>query len=234
MLYHLATVALAPILLIQGQWVRRATPRLPEAGGARSGVDGTGPELRLLILGDSAAAGVGVDTQTDALSGRLAAALAQSCRTGWTLLAESGLDSAAILSRLQAEPGTTYDAAVISVGVNDVTALTSPARWVQNLQAIADLLRDKFKVRQILLSSVPPMHQFPALPQPLRWWLGTRARLLNQLAQQVATDHSHCQFVAVQFPFEPGYMAADGFHPGPAAYALWAGQLARSIRESLL
>jgi hypothetical protein len=26
------------------------------------------------------------------------------------------------------------------------------------------------------LSGLPPMHRFPALPQPLRWYIGSRAR----------------------------------------------------------
>ena len=51
--------ALAPLLVAQALRTRRVTPRLPEAAGERSGTQGEGPRLRLLVLGDSAAAGVG-------------------------------------------------------------------------------------------------------------------------------------------------------------------------------
>lgn len=54
MLYPLSTLALGPLLLGQGRYVRRVTPRLPEPEGERQGVIGAGPALRLLILGDSA------------------------------------------------------------------------------------------------------------------------------------------------------------------------------------
>ncbi|KAB0649370.1 SGNH/GDSL hydrolase family protein, partial [Burkholderia diffusa] len=58
--YPLATAALGPLLLMQGRRVRRVTPRLAEAAGPRDGTAGDGPPLRVLVLGDSAAAGVGV------------------------------------------------------------------------------------------------------------------------------------------------------------------------------
>jgi hypothetical protein len=66
-----AMLALAPILLCQGKYVRRVTPKLPEADGPRFGEAGVGKPLRLLVLGDSAAAGVGVNTQQEALAGHL-------------------------------------------------------------------------------------------------------------------------------------------------------------------
>ena len=52
---------LGPALWVQGKYVRRVTPRLPEPPGPRSGHCGQGPQLRLLIAGDSAAARVGAD-----------------------------------------------------------------------------------------------------------------------------------------------------------------------------
>ena len=56
MFFRLRVLALSPLLLMQGLYVRKVTPRLPEAAGARVGEAGTGPALRLMILGDSAAA----------------------------------------------------------------------------------------------------------------------------------------------------------------------------------
>ena len=72
----------APLLLVQGKYVRRVTPKLPEAAGAREGERrlrdaGGGPaSLRVLITGDSSAAGVGTQHQDEALPGQLADALA--------------------------------------------------------------------------------------------------------------------------------------------------------------
>jgi hypothetical protein len=69
---------LAPVLLRQGARVRERTPVLPEAAGDRSGRAGAaeGAPLRLLIVGESTAAGVGVAHQRDGIAARLAADIA--------------------------------------------------------------------------------------------------------------------------------------------------------------
>ena len=90
-------------------------------------------------------------------------------------------------------------------------------------------LKTKFQTRLILLTSVPPMHRFPALPQPLRWWPGERAKKLNRIMQDVVQDDPVCRFVSVISPAGNGYAAADGFHPSGAAYALWAAHVAEII-----
>ena len=80
MKHKLAAIGLAPLLILQGLYVRRVTPKLPEPLGKRSGVHGTGPRLRLLILGDSAAAGVGVSTQSQAYQVNWSMSLVQISR----------------------------------------------------------------------------------------------------------------------------------------------------------
>ena len=63
-----AKLLLSPVLVAQAVVTRGRMPRLPEAAGPRQGEVGSGPLLRLLIVGDSSAAGVGVAQQRDALS----------------------------------------------------------------------------------------------------------------------------------------------------------------------
>ena len=79
----LATFGLLPVVLIQGTKVRSNTPRLPEASGDREGKTGQGKPLSLLILGDSAAAGVGVETQQDASSGATITVLQDEFMLQW-------------------------------------------------------------------------------------------------------------------------------------------------------
>ena len=63
-------LALSPLLVAQALRTRARVPQLPEASGARAGTHGRRTtRLRLLIAGDSSAAGVGVATQDDALAG---------------------------------------------------------------------------------------------------------------------------------------------------------------------
>lgn len=229
MAHRIATVALAPVLLLQGLHVRRTTPHLPEPEGPRRGEAGDGPALRLLVAGDSAAAGVGATTQAEALAGRLVAALSARYRVSWELLATTGHTTADSLRELQAAPAGRFDIAVTSLGVNDVTALRSTRRWLKEQNALVELLCGKFGVRHVLLSALPPMHCFPALPQPLRWYLGSRAQHFNKVLADWAATTAHCTFTAIEYPLQPGLMAMDGFHPGPSAYALWGRHLAAEI-----
>ena len=73
-----AKLVLSPVLVAQAIATRARLPRLPEPEGNRHGVAGKGTPLRLLIAGDSSAAGVGVEQQRDALAQRLAKRLAET------------------------------------------------------------------------------------------------------------------------------------------------------------
>ncbi len=231
MIEHAAVVLMGPLLYAQGRWVRRSTPLLPEPCGPREGHSGQGQTLRLLIAGDSAAAGVGVAQQGDALSGQLVDALAPHAAVSWRLLANSGDDSAKLLTALQKAPAAAIDVAVISIGVNDVTAMTSMRRWRRNLHTLVEVLQGDYAARRIVLSSLPPMHLFPALPHPLRWWLGLRARRLNQAMASFAESVAGVRFVPIPYAADTRLMASDGFHPGAPAYRLWAAALAAVILQ---
>ncbi len=219
----------APVWIGQALRLALTAPRLPEATGPRAGRVGAG-KLRLLILGDSSAAGVGVARQEEALAGRLVAELADT-EPDWRLEAKSGATTAAALRWAETLPEGRYDAAVLALGVNDVTRAVPLARWLARQRALAAVLRSRFGVQRLYLSGVPPMGAFPALPQPLRAVLGQRAERFDAALRLLAAELP----AARHLPFDPallnpGMMAADGYHPGPEIYRLWAAELARLIR----
>lgn len=230
MKHHLVTLGLGPLLLLQGLYVRRVTPRLPEPDGPRRGEAGQGAPLRLLIAGDSAAAGVGAQDQSEALAGHLVAALAGHFQLSWALEAKTGNTTAQALAHLESLPAQPFDVVVTSLGVNDLTGGVRLRDWLAQQARLVELLRDKFGARHVFLSALPPMHLFPALPQPLRWYLGTRAARFNQHLGEWAPAQSRCRFLAPEFALDVAHMASDGFHPGPPAYAQWAKHLASEIR----
>jgi lysophospholipase L1-like esterase len=228
--HALATVALAPVLLLQGRHVRRTVALLPEPEGSRKGASGKGPLLRLLVAGDSAAAGVGAQTQESALSGRLVAGLVESFHVEWKLVAFTGATTADLLAHLEALPAEDFDVVVTSLGVNDVTGRRSLNDWRRQQEQLVALLANKFHARLILLSGLPPMHRFPALPQPLRWYIGGRAKDFDRALASLADSRAGCEFVKLSYAtMNPQTMAADGFHPGPAIYGLWAAEIVRRI-----
>ena len=232
MLDSLQLIALAPILLWQGRKVRQRTLRLPEAAGARTGSLGQGLPLRVLLLGDSAAAGVGVGRQEEALAGQLAAQLSSEYQVAWQLLAESGLKCQQLLSKLDDLTVQPYDCVVLSIGVNDVTAGTKDQQWLAQLKQLQERLRRDFNVQHIFISAIPPMQYFTALPTLLSGYLGRRAQRLNRLTAQLAERGDGLYFMSIELGVDPQMLAADGFHPSGQAYRLWAEQIAARIKTA--
>jgi lysophospholipase L1-like esterase len=229
----LAKWTLGPLLLAQGRRVRRTTPVLPEPPGAREGEAGEGPLLRLLVLGDSAGAGVGAATQEEALTGRIVAGLRGRFRVQYRLIARTGATTAGTIRHLERAEPFPVDAAVTSLGVNDVTGDVGVTRFLALQARLHALLRERFGARLALASGIPPMDRFPALPQPLRWYLGARARELDRALAAALPDGRGTEYLAIAGELDAAHMAADGFHPGPAVYAAWgeaaAGRIARAF-----
>jgi lysophospholipase L1-like esterase len=125
-----------------------------------------------------------------------------------------------------------FDAAMISVGVNDVTSLTSGRRYRRELGLLLDALLARSPQAVILLAGVPPLHAFPLLPQPLRWHLGLRGRSLNAFGEQVA-NRPGVIFAPFDFDPRPEHFAADGYHPAPAMHREWGERVAEQIAQQL-
>jgi lysophospholipase L1-like esterase len=231
MSYKLAAIGIAPILFVQGLYVRRVTPRLPEPVGERHGTIGAGKQLRLLIVGDSSAAGVGAETQALALSGQLTSTLAQHFHVSWRLIAKSGRNVHNVVGGIESAPQEDFDVAVVAVGVNDATGGTSAKQWREGLGRLCECLQSKFNVQHILLTPLPPMQAFPALPQPLRWYLGKTAASLNRSMRALTRENEHWECVQPEFPLARKFLASDGFHPSEAAYSVWAEKMAITIKQ---
>jgi lysophospholipase L1-like esterase len=216
-------IPLLPLLAVQGLVVRRRVQRLPEATGPREGREGRGSPLRLLVLGDSAAAGVGAPHQRWALAGQLAAALSEQHALQWRLLAWSGARTAEATARLDAHADEPYDVVLTSLGVNDAVAGLSPARFAAQQAELFALLRGRHRARLVVASGLPPLHRFPALPQPLRAFLGARAAALDAALGELAAQLPGVAHLRLSdLPLDASAMAEDGFHPGLPAYRAWA------------
>ena len=225
-----ARVALFPLLVAQALQVRRRALKLPEAAGPRAGTAGDGPDLRLLILGDSSAAGVGADHQDQALSGQLVQRLAKTHRVTWRLEATTGHTTKDALNRLGGLGAEQFDVAIVALGVNDVTRAVPLRLWLERQSRLITRLQTDFGVRQICLSGLPPMGEFPLLPHPLRWILGRQARRFDQHLRQLAAGVPNVSVTAMTFDLSVDHMAEDGFHPGPEVYAAWADMFMDQIQ----
>ena len=253
---ELLALSLLPWLVIQGRRVRRMTPRLPQAVGPNTGVarpppvagglssQAVQPPLQLLTIGESPVAGVGVATHYEAITGQFANALA--ARLGrpvaWQAIGKNGatLHSAIKTMLPQITDKTTLqhvDVVLVAFGVNDSTAFRSRRRYRAELKYILYQLQLHLSPRLIVVAGVPPLHLFPAFPQPLRYVLGLKAQELDNVARQVVVDLSHQMHVTL-VPMlknltDQALMASDGYHPSAAGAAMWGRQLATAVAPQL-
>ncbi|QTN21860.1 SGNH/GDSL hydrolase family protein [Rhizobacter sp. AJA081-3] len=229
-------LALAPLLVVQAVATRRRAPVLPEPEGPRQGQVGAGRVLRVLIVGDSSAAGVGVRTQDEALAGHLTRALARCSgrRVRWQLVAKSGITTVQALDLLKQSAPSPAEIAVVVLGVNDVIDQVPSHRAVQQRAVLVDWLREHAGVRHAVFAPLPPVHRFPLLPQPLRHVMGGDARRHDRAVARWAATRDDVSHLPIDYALGPEHMADDGFHPGEPVYRACGEALANHVAGRLI
>ncbi len=229
-------LALAPLLVVQAVATRRRAPVLPEPEGPRQGQVGAGRVLRVLIVGDSSAAGVGVRTQDEALAGHLTRALARCSGrcVRWQLVAKSGITTVQALDLLKQSAPSPAEIAVVVLGVNDVIDQVPSHRAVQQRAVLVDWLREHAGVRHAVFAPLPPVHRFPLLPQPLRHVMGGDARRHDRAVAGWAATRDDVSHLPIDYALGPEHMADDGFHPGEPVYRACGEALANHVAGRLI
>ncbi len=210
-----------PFVIPQALHVRKTALRFARAAGPRKGFVGEGQSLSLLGVGDSIIAGVGASRLSHALVGQTAAALAEMLhdRIDWTARGLVGATSEDILQRLIPKlPQQPADFILLSVGVNDVTALSTVSRWSRNLSALLCALHNHSPDAMVAVAGIPPLGAFPLLPQPMRALFGLRADAFDTAARSVTARHPNAVYVPVEIPPDTRQFAADGYHPSETGY----------------
>jgi len=226
-----------PILVLifpQALYIKKITMRLSEAAGPKNGLlSGQEPNLRLLHVGESTVAGVGVENIETGLTVNVAKELnAKSKREiEWQIHGVNGIKLSELLNSLKNNPPKDCDIALITMGVNDTTKLTSLGKWKSQINQTIKLLKPLTQ-GAIIFTQVPPMIQFPALPAPLKYFLGLRSTLLDLVLKQACQKHSQVYYVSSKPKVEPDFMAEDGYHPSAQGYSEWAKSISPKILES--
>lgn len=211
-----------PFVFPQALDVRRRALRFNGADGPREGIIGDGDVRRLLVFGDSIAAGVGASEFSRALVGQAALSLSEITeqRIHWSADGQIGANSDKLLHKLSktAVDGP-VDYIILSIGVNDVTSLATLRKWRSNLAELLRRLTDVYLEPAIAVAGLPPFSGFPLLPQPLRAVMGSRGIEFNRAAQDIVAAHSNATHVPIRFATTPERFAPDGFHPSEIGYS---------------
>ncbi|MDP3951957.1 SGNH/GDSL hydrolase family protein [Microbacterium sp.] len=221
---HAMNPAGTAVALAQGLWVRNRIEMLPPAGGATTGTIGPAGDqtLRLGVLGESTAAGCGVETHATGFTGALAERLSEDRRqVQWSVVGEHGATARRIRYRLLPKLAGEFDVVVLLAGANDVLARRSGKDWGEDLDAIVAHL--SAVSRHVVVTGTPPFLAFPSLPRTLARYLAARGERLDSVSQAVCGGIVNAQFVAAANDlFHDDFFARDRFHPGERGYRHWA------------
>ena len=215
----------APALIAQGRRLRRDTPRLPDAAAPWAGTLAGPNPLRLLVLGDSTAAGVGAATQDDALPGNLARALGEHTGRGvqWRAIGENGATSRDLIERyLDEATSESFDVVFLTIGANDALGLRSRGAFARDMRTLLSRLRAASPEATILVSSLPAFFRFELLPNPLRYNLYLHSSSLEDAARAIVAGLPGIHMSPPPPPYTEGFFATDLFHPSDIGYRDWA------------
>ncbi|MGY6557864.1 MAG: SGNH/GDSL hydrolase family protein [Nitritalea sp.] len=230
--FYLFLLLLLPVLLPlrrQGQALRERVLRL-KPQSERLALPGK-DWRRVLVIGESTAAGVGASSAETSF----AACLHRALDAEYALfnVGKNGLRAGALPS-LYAKHGLSeerFTAIVLLIGANDCFRLSSPQRYYIHLMECMQQLRANHPEAPILLLDLPPVHLFPALDGVLAKVMRVQRGLLRATTQKLLRFLPQVQFIAYPEKFPPDFFASDGVHPSDAGYAAMAEVCAQRMKE---
>lgn len=233
-----AAIAVAALLVLPAEAVRTATRTYLPADSAPllHATYGTGPQLRLVLIGDSTAAGIGASATATSVGGRLAAGLAGARTVQLSSVAISGSRTPDLAPQVvRALAGPRPDLAVVLIGANDATHLARLDAVRRDLRAALARLHGAGVA--VVVGSCPDLGGARAFPQPLRLvaaWQGRRVAAAERAAAAGtgATVVDLAARTGPAFRADPRTLAADRFHPSDRGYALWAAALLPAVRAA--
>lgn len=226
--------ALLALQAVLARTRRYAQPELGLALRATVGRSGAAP-LRLVLLGDSTALGVGVDRVSDTIGGQLAQLLSEGTgrQVQLSSVGVSGSRSTDLATQVaRALLGERPDIAVILIGANDATGLRRPGEAAVYLAAAVRRLRDADV--QVVVGTCPDLGAVRAVAPPLRQVLGwVGRRVADAQAAAVRAEGGTVVDLAAEtgpvFRADPGTLCYDGFHPSADGYRVWAHALLPAV-----
>ncbi len=187
---------------------------------------------RLLVVGDSTAAGAGASEPGASLPGLLARA-----NPSLTVVnkAQPGAGFEDFLAQLGGDEP--FDAVLVLGGGSELVRM-------RRLSAVRDSVRrvaQRARVHAGLVVFMPPgnLGSARAFLPPWSWWLTARSRRLGEMVAQVARANGALCVSLFQerdddpFARHPRRLhARDGLHPGDAGYELWQRELEAQVQFS--
>lgn len=240
-----AAAGLAGWALLQAE-VQIARRVIGDGPGVSQPHDGTygagvGEAHRILVLGDSTAAGVGASRPEETIGAIVATGVAALSGHPVTLrnVSRSGATSPHLLGQLESGLADMPDpqVAIIMIGANDVKERVDRALSVRHLSETVTRL--VAAGAEVVVGTCPDLGTVRPIPQPLRALVERWSRDLAA-AQTVAVVEAGGRTVSTgdllgpTFRESPAQMfSEDGLHPSSAGYARAAAAILPSVVDAL-
>ena len=183
-----------------------------------------GNVLSFAVLGDSSAAGLGVDQPAELPGVVLARGLAKEADRPVLLntLAICGSTSRQLASQVDAALLDPPAAVLITIGANDVALRMSPWRSAKLLGEGVSRLR--MAGAAVVVGTCPDLGAIRAIPQPLRaiaraWSLALARLQRDAVLRAGGLPVPIADLLPPEFATQPGFFSRDRFHPSTAGYA---------------
>jgi lysophospholipase L1-like esterase len=226
------------VLKAEATMARRAigkADRTPPDSTGWYGMGRPGPAISVALLGDSSAAGYGVETVEETPGAHLASGLAEGAdrRVFLRSVAAVGAQTRDLDGQIDRALPDQPHVAVILVGANDVTHSRLPSESVRLLAAAVRRLRESGA--EVVVGTCPDLGTIEPVAFPLRQVARVWSRRLAA-AQTIATVEAGGRTVSLASVLGPEFEATpalffgpDRFHPSAAGYASLAAVLLPSV-----
>lgn len=239
---------LLPIMYFQGKDLKENAMRLPAAKESSGRVDiGSDQTLKVLLMGESTMAGVGVEFHKDGFAGSFARELSSISQSNveWQVFAQSGFNLKQLIKHvLPKVPISDFDLIVIAMGANDAFQLNSPKTWRKNIEKLIDRCQEKFPNTPIGFCNMPPIKLFPAFPATLRLTVGNLVELFGKELIQICTEKNKVYFDSQTIDLNDWLhqldgdqntdsFFSDGIHPNKLTYKIWGEEFAKFVVQQI-
>ncbi|RJK98388.1 SGNH/GDSL hydrolase family protein [Vallicoccus soli] len=232
-----AVAVLAAQVRLARRAIPRATERPPVPDGRYDPPPGpTADPLRLTVVGDSSAAGFGVQRASETTGALVAAGLAEAAGRSVELVVHARIGARSSDLERQvglALAGPVPDVVLVMVGANDVTHRMRPATSVRLLaEAVARL---RAAGTEVVVGTCPDLGTIEPIGQPLRlvarqWSRNLAAAQTMVVVEAGGRSVSLGDLLGPEFAARPREMfAPDRFHPSAAGYRAAAGALLPTV-----
>jgi hypothetical protein len=214
-------------------WLPR--PENPHGGADGVAVDSPAPSHdadRLLLVGNGAAVGYGVLSHDLALPGHLGRQLtaATGRATHVTVIADGSMTWGSALGVLREANLESFDAVMLTVGVNEALGLSSAAQLERASAGVLDYLASPAAPKlTTFVVGVPPLKSISLTPRFVEWLVDGHSAVINERLRSACAGRERVVFI----PFAPTANRDIRRYRSTETYRDWAGLLVPAAAAGL-